>query len=212
MNIVLLGFPGAGKGTQAVKLENKYGFRHISTGDLIRAEISSGTSFGKQVSALIEQGNLVPDSLITDMLFNAIKEENKGVIFDGYPRTISQAEALEKYLKDHGRKLDYSVLIQLTEEEVLRRLTSRRICKGCGAIYNIYSKDYTGACTKCGGELYTRPDDEIHSAKHRLEVFKKETEPLLSYYGSKKNYVTVDGSKSEEEVFSSIIAALGLIK
>ena len=212
MNIVLLGFPGAGKGTQAVKLENKYGFRHISTGDLIRAEISSGTSFGKQVSALIEQGNLVPDSLITDMLFNAIKEEKNGVIFDGYPRTISQAEALEKYLAQHGQRIDATVLIQLTTEEVLRRLTSRRICKSCGAIYNIYSKDYTGKCTQCGGELYTRPDDEIHSAQHRLEVFSKETEPLLSYYSSKENYVTVDGSKSEEEVFSSIIAALGLIK
>lgn len=212
MNIVLLGFPGAGKGTQAVKLEEKYGFKHISTGDLIRAEILSGTPLGKQVSALIEQGNLVPDSLITDILINAIKEEKKGVIFDGYPRTISQAEALNKYLAQHGQQTDAIVLIQLTEEEVLRRLTSRRICKSCGAIYNIYSKDYTGVCTKCGGELYTRPDDEIHSAQHRLEVFKKETEPLLSYYGSKENYVTVDGSKTEEEVFSSITAALGLIK
>lgn len=212
MNIVLLGFPGAGKGTQAVKLEEKYGLRHISTGDLIRAEISSGTQFGKQVSAIIKQGNLVPDSLITDMLINAIKEEKKGVIFDGYPRTISQAEALDKYLTQHGRRIDAAVLIQLTQQEVLRRLTSRRICKSCGAIYNIYSKDYTGKCTKCGGELYTRPDDEIHSAEHRLEVFRKETEPLLGYYGSKENYITVDGSKSEEEVFSSIISALGLIK
>lgn len=212
MNIVLLGFPGAGKGTQAVKLEEKYCFKHVSTGDLIRAEISSGTPLGKQVSALIKQGNLVPDSLITDILINAIKEEKKGVIFDGYPRTISQAEALDKYLAQQGQQIDAVVLIKLSEEEVLRRLTSRRICKKCGAIYNIYSKDYTGVCTKCGGELYTRPDDEINSAKHRLEVFKKETEPLLSYYGSKENYVTVDGSKTAEEVFSSIIAALGLIK
>lgn len=212
MDIVLLGFPGAGKGTQAGRLEEKYGLKHISTGDLIRAEIASGTPLGKQVSAEIQKGNLVPDSLIINILVTAIKDEEKGVIFDGFPRTISQAEALDKYLAHHGRKVTDVVLIQLSQEEVLRRLTSRRICKNCGAIYNIYSKDYTGVCTKCGGELYTRPDDEIHSAQHRLEVFKKETEPLLNYYAGTTGYKTVDGSKTVEEVFSSIVNALGLIK
>jgi len=212
MNIVLLGFPGAGKGTQAVKLEEKYDFRHISTGDLIRSEIAKGTPLGKQVSAEIKKGNLVPDELIIGILENVIKNEKKGIIFDGFPRTVFQAETLDKYLAQHGSKIDSVIVLELSEEEVLRRLTSRRICKKCGAIYNIYAKDYTGVCVKCGGELYTRPDDTLQSARHRLEVFKKETEPLLSYYGKTQSCKKVDGSKTIEEVFSSVVKALGLIK
>lgn len=212
MDLVLLGFPGAGKGTQAEQLKEKYGFRHISTGDLIRAEIAAGTALGKEVETIIKQGNLASDDLIINILVNAIKDEKQSIVFDGFPRTMAQAEALDKYLAAHDRRVTDVVMIELSEEEVLKRLTSRRVCKKCGAIYNIYSPDYTGVCTKCGGELITRPDDSLESAKHRLEVFKKETEPLLGYYSKNPGISKVDGSKKVEEVFSAIVSALGLIK
>lgn len=212
MNIVLLGFPGAGKGTQAEKLVEKYNFRHISTGDLIRHEIALGTPLGKEVEAVIDSGNLASDELIINILVNAIKDEKRGVIFDGFPRTLAQAEALDRYLTLHGGKVDAAVLLNLSEEEVLKRLTSRRVCKECGAVYNIYAPDYTGRCTKCGGELYIRHDDDVHSARHRLEVFHKETQPLIEYYKKSGICKVVDGSKSIVSVFAEIVAVLGLSK
>lgn len=212
MNIILLGFPGAGKGTQAEKLVEKYNFRHISTGDLIRNEIALGTPLGKKVETTINSGNLVSDELILDMLINAIKDEKRSVIFDGFPRTLAQAEALDRYLAMHGSKVDSVVLIDLNGEEVLKRLTSRRVCKECGAVYNIYAPDYTGKCTKCGGGLYTRHDDDEHSAKHRLEVFDKETKPLIEYYTKSGLCKTVDGSKNKEGVFDEIVSVLNLSK
>ncbi len=212
MNLILLGYPGAGKGTQANLLTEKYGFHHISTGDLIRNEIAAKTPLGLEVEAEIQKGNLVSDSMILDILINTIKDLKGDIIFDGFPRTISQAEALDKYLALHNMKIDAVILLKLSEEEVLKRLTSRRICKKCGAIYNIHSPDYTGRCTKCGGELYTREDDTLQSAKHRLEVFHKETQPLLDYYKARPCFKEVDGSCSVEEVFASISRALGLIK
>lgn len=212
MNIVLLGFPGAGKGTQAEKLVEKYDFRHISTGDLIRHEIALGTPLGKEVEAVIDSGNLASDELIINILVNAIKDEKRGVIFDGFPRTLAQAEALDRYLARHDGRVDAAVLLNLSEEEVLKRLTSRRVCKECGAVYNIYAPDYTGKCTKCGGELYTRHDDDEHSARHRLEVFHKETQPLIDYYKKSGICKIVDGSKSIDLVFAEIVAVLGLSK
>lgn len=212
MNIILLGFPGAGKGTQAAKLVEKYNFRHISTGDLIRQEISSGTPLGKQVEATINGGNLISDELIFSILVNVIKDEKRSIIFDGFPRTLAQAEALDRYLQSHGGKVDAVVLLNLSGQEVLKRLTSRRVCKECGAVYNIYAPDYTGKCTKCGGSLYIRRDDDEHSAKHRLEVFDKETKPLIEYYTKSGLCKTVDGSKSKEEVFAEIVSVLNLSK
>jgi len=212
MNIILLGFPGAGKGTQAEKLVEKYNFKHISTGDLIRHEIASGTPLGKQVEATIDSGNLASDELILSILVKAVKDEKRSIIFDGFPRTLTQAETLDRYLLLHGGKVDGVVLINLSEKEVLKRLTSRRVCKECGAVYNIYAPDYTGKCLKCGGELYIRHDDDEHSARHRLEVFDKETKPLIEYYTKGGLCKTVDGSKSKQEVFDEIVSVLNLSK
>ena len=207
MNIILLGYPGAGKGTEAENLK-KQGYFHVSTGDLIRAEIKKESPLGKQVKEITSKGNLVPDVLVTEILLSAIKGKEQ-VLFDGFPRTLAQAETLTKYLKDAGQKVKV-ILLKATEEVVLKRLTSRRLCKECGHIENIYSPSYTGKCSKCGGELYTRPDDELASAKHRLDVFKKETEPLLEYYSKQDGYITVDASRSIEEVALTVKRALEL--
>ena len=205
MNIILLGYPGAGKGSEAENLK-KRGYFHVSTGDLIRAEIKKESPLGKQVKDLISKGNLVPDALITEILFSAIKGKEQ-VLFDGFPRTLAQAEILTKYLEDACQKVKV-ILLKTSEEIVLKRLTSRRLCKDCGHIENIYSPSYTGKCSKCGGELYTRSDDELSSAKHRLDVFKKETEPLLEYYSKEQGYITVDASRSAEEVSLTVKRAL----
>ena len=205
MNIILLGYPGAGKGSEAENLK-KRGYFHVSTGDLIRAEIKKESPLGKQVKDLISKGNLVPDALITEILFSAIKGKEQ-VLFDGFPRTLAQAEILTKYLEDACQKVKV-ILLKTSEEIVLKRLTSRRLCKDCGHIENIYSPSYTGKCSKCGGELYTRSDDELSSAKHRLDVFKKETEPLLEYYSKEQGYITVDASRSAEEVSITVKRAL----
>jgi adenylate kinase len=212
VNIILLGLPGAGKGTQAVRLKEEYGFRHISTGDLIRAEISSGSDFGKQLEDVIRTGNLVSDYLVINILMKAIESETKSIVFDGFPRTVPQAQSLDKYLAQKGKKIDSIVLIDLTEEEVLKRLTSRRVCKKCGAVYNIYSGDFKDQCVKDGGELIIRSDDTLESAKRRLEVFKKETEPLLSYYGKTIGLEKVDGSGTVDEVFAQTVKALKIEK
>lgn len=207
MNIILLGYPGAGKGTEAENLK-KEGYFHVSTGDLIRAEIKKESPLGKQVKEITSKGNLVPDALVTEILLSAIKGKDN-VLFDGFPRTLAQAQTLTKYLEDAGQKVKV-ILLKATEEVVLKRLTSRRLCKDCGHIENIYSPSYTGKCTKCGGELYTRADDTLESATHRLDVFKKETEPLLEYYSKQAGYITVDASRSIEEVALTVKRALEL--
>jgi len=212
MNIILLGFPGAGKGTQAVKLKEKYGFRHISTGDLVRREVAQGTPLGKKIETIIKQGGLVSDEDIVNLLINNIKDEKGGIIFDGFPRTIPQAEILDRYLAGAGRKIDYILLLSLSEEVVLKRLTSRRVCKACGTIYNIFSPGFKDICTKCSGQLITRPDDTLESAKHRLEVFKKETQPLIEYYKKSDGFKKIDGARGADEIFSDIEKILALKK
>ena len=210
MNIVLLGFPGAGKGTQAKMLKEQFGFMHISTGDLIRGEIARATPLGEKIKLLVKSGGLVADEDTFKLLAAAVESSKGNIIFDGFPRTIAQAETLDKYLAQQGKKVDIALLINLSEEEVLKRLTSRRVCGACGGIYNIYSGDYKGICTKCGGQLITRPDDTLESAKHRLEVFKKETQPLIEYYQkSSASFKKVDGGGSPQEVFCSVQDALG---
>jgi adenylate kinase len=212
MNIILLGFPGAGKGTQAVILKDEYGFRHISTGDLIRAEIASGSELGRKFAEIIKAGNLVSDELAIAILKKVTAEEAKSIVFDGFPRTVPQAQTLDEYLARRGEKTDKVILIELSEEEVLKRLTSRRVCKTCGALYSIFGADYTGKCNKCSGILYTRADDTLESAKHRLEVFKKETQPLLGYYADRVGISRVDGSKAVEGVAMEIARVLDLKK
>lgn len=207
MNIILLGYPGAGKGTEAEDLK-KQGYFHVSTGDLIRAEIKKESPLGKQVKEITSKGNLVPDALVTEILLSAIKGKDN-VLFDGFPRTLAQAQTLTKYLEDAGQRVKV-ILLKATEEVVLKRLTSRRLCKDCGHIENIYSPSYTGKCSKCGGELYTRADDTLESATHRLDVFKKETAPLLEYYSKQSGYITVDASRTIEEVALTVKRALEL--
>ena len=207
MNIILLGYPGAGKGTEAENLK-KQGYFHVSTGDLIRAEIKKESPLGKQVKEITSKGNLVPDALVTEILLSAIKGKDN-VLFDGFPRTLAQAQTLTKYLEDAGQRVKV-ILLKATEEVVLKRLTSRRLCKDCGHIENIYSPSYTGKCSKCGGELYTRADDTLESATHRLDVFKKETASLLEYYSKQSGYITVDASRTIEEVALTVKRALEL--
>jgi adenylate kinase len=210
MNIILLGFPGSGKGTQAELLKREYGFMHVSTGDLIRREIAAGTPLGRKIELLINRGNLASDEDTVNLLVNAIKDRDDDIVFDGFPRTTAQAKMLDRYLKQHGKKVDEVVLLSMREDVVLKRLTSRRVCAQCGSIYNIYSPEYKGICAKCGGRLVTRPDDTLESAKHRLEVFKKETQPLISYYQQSAGFKKVDGNGSPAEVFGAVLKALDL--
>ena len=211
MNIILLGYPGAGKGTQAEILVKEYAFEHISTGDMIRKEIALATPLGKEVESCIKQGNLVSDEQIIKLVEQVLKKGGQSYIFDGFPRTIPQAESLDTCLKALKQKIDYVISLELSKEEVLKRLTSRRLCSKCGAIHNIYAKDYTGKCS-CGGALITRSDDTLESAKHRLEVFEKQTLPLVDYYKSSLGFVKIDAGKDACEVNKEILRAIGLKK
>lgn len=212
MNIILLGYPGSGKGTQAEKLEGKYGFMHISTGDLIRQEIAAGTPLGKKIETAISLGNLASDEDTVKLLINAIKDKDDGIIFDGFPRTLAQAGVLDKYLEEHGKKIDVALLLSMREEVVFKRISSRRVCSKCGAIYNISMPGVEELCSKCGGRLVTRPDDTEQSVKHRFEIFKKETQPLVDYYIKTAVFKKVDGNGSPDEVFAQVEQALGLKK
>jgi adenylate kinase len=210
MNVILLGFPGAGKGTQAKALEEKYSFIHISTGDLIRREVALKSDLGKKLSEIIKSGSLVSDEIVTEILMKNLNGKTQNIVFDGFPRTLTQAKSLDNYLIEQEKKIDEVVLIELSEEEVLKRLTSRRVCKLCGAIYNIYSENFKDLCAKCGGQLIIRSDDTLESAKRRLDVFREETEPLLSYYDGTVGIKKIDGGKTIKEVSSSIAEVLKL--
>lgn len=211
MNIILLGYPGAGKGTQADILVKEYNFEHISTGDMIRKEIALATPLGKEVESCIKQGNLVSDELIIKLVEQVLKKGNSHRILDGFPRTIPQAQSLEVSLKALNQKIDYVLSLELSKEEVIKRLTSRRLCSKCGAIHNIYASDYTGKCS-CGGQLITRSDDTLESAKHRIEVFEKQTRPLVDFYESATGVKHIDAAKSAREVSLEILRAIGLKK
>ncbi len=209
MNVILIGYPGSGKGTQANLLAEEYGFNHISTGDLIRKEIADKTPLGLKLEDGISKGNLASDEDTMTLLKNAAKNLKGSLIFDGFPRTIPQAQALDAQLKGTDFKI---IVLNLPEEEVLKRLTSRRVCEVCGRAYNIYSPDFKDKCLADGGVLTTRPDDSLQSAKHRLEVFEKETAPLLAWYKQNTGYHEVNGNQSVQAVYADILKALGLKK
>ena len=211
MNIILLGYPGAGKGTQAEFLVKEQKFDHISTGDMIRKEIALATPLGKEVESCIKQGNLVSDELIIKLVEQVLKNGNTARILDGFPRTIPQAKSLEKSLKALNQKIDYVLFLELSKEEVLKRLTSRRLCSKCGAIHNIYAPSFTGKCS-CGGELITRSDDTLESATHRIEVFEEQTRPLVEFYNSSTGITRIDASKPAREVNNEILRAIKLKK
>ncbi|MBO5668050.1 MAG: adenylate kinase [Lentisphaeria bacterium] len=185
-NLIFLGGPGAGKGTVSNAMIAKYGVAHISTGDILRAEVAKGTPAGKEAGAIMKSGGLVPDAMVCGMVGERLKEPDcdKGFILDGFPRTIAQAETLAEILENMGKKIDAVIYLNVSDEIILQRLTARMNCRGCDAIYNkIFMKPAVeGICDKCGSELYQRADDSLETAKSRLAVFHKQTQPLIDYY------------------------------
>lgn len=212
MRLVLLGAPGAGKGTQAKMLVEKYGIPQISTGDLLRAAVAAGTSLGKEAKAYMDRGELVPDSVVLEMVKERISQDDckNGFILDGFPRNVTQAEALDKMLAEMNIPLDLVLNIDVPFDDLMKRLTGRRTCKSCGQMYNIYysPSKVEGKCDKCGGELFQRDDDKEETIRKRLEVYKAQTEPLIDYYSKKSILKSVTGTGGIDEIFSSICAIL----
>jgi adenylate kinase len=214
MRIVLLGAPGAGKGTQAKKLIDKYGIPQISTGDLLRAAVSAGTPLGKEAKSYMDKGELVPDSVVLGMVEERLKQDDckKGYILDGFPRNTAQAEALDKMLAALNMSLTAALSVDVPFEDLMKRLTGRRTCKSCGQMYNIYfgPPKNEGTCDKCSGELFQRDDDKEATIKKRLEVYTAQTEPLIGYYKNKGILKSVAGTGSIDEIFKKVCETLGL--
>lgn len=212
LNLILLGAPGAGKGTQAVTISKKLGLVHVATGDLFRKEQESGTELGKIAKSYMEKGQLVPDEITVKMLLSRISAPDctKGVILDGFPRTLEQAKALDKALAAQGNGIDKVLYIKVSNRELLRRLSGRWICRNCQAPYNIVemSPKIAGKCDRCGGELYQRADDTEDTARKRLDVYFSQTMPLIEYYTKTGKLVEVSGEQGIEAVGRDLIAAL----
>jgi adenylate kinase len=212
MNIVFLGPPGAGKGTQAKILIERYGIPQISTGDMLREHRAKGTELGKKAQEYMDRGQLVPDEIILGMVKERLSQPDcqKGFILDGFPRTVAQAEALDKLLSEMGKKLDFALALIVPDELLVERLTGRRTCKNCGMMYHIKYKPpkVEGKCDVCGGELYQRPDDNEETVRNRLKVYHEQTAPLIEYYKNKGILREIDGSKSIEEITQQIISIL----
>lgn len=208
MNIVLLGAPGAGKGTQAAKLVEEFATPHISTGDILRAAVKNQTELGKKAKGYMDAGDLVPDSLIIDLMDERLRESDceKGFILDGFPRTTAQAVALDDMLVRLERPLDAALLVDVDPEVIIKRLTERRCCKECGYIGT--AADAT--CPKCGGEMYQRDDDNETTVRNRLDVYAKSTSPLIDYYKGKGLLKSVDGDRPVDTVYVDVKAQLGL--
>lgn len=208
MNIVLLGAPGAGKGTQAAKLVEEFATPHISTGDILRAAVKNQTELGKKAKGYMDAGDLVPDSLIIDLMDERLREPDceKGFILDGFPRTTAQAVALDDMLARLERPLDAALLVDVDPEVIIKRLTERRCCKECGYIGT--AADAT--CPKCGGEMYQRDDDNETTVRNRLDVYAKSTSPLIDYYKGKGLLKSVDGDRPVDTVYADVKAQLGL--
>ena len=206
MNIVLLGGPGAGKGTQAAKLIEEYKTPHISTGDMLRAAVKAGTPLGQQAKKYMDAGELVPDDVIIGLVIDRLQEPDTdvGFILDGFPRTSAQAVALDAELGKLNRPLDAALLIDVDPEVIIKRLTSRRMCRECGYIGSVADE----ACPKCGGEMYQRDDDNETTVRNRLEVYATSTAPLIDYYRGSELLVTIDGDRDPEAVFEDIKKAL----
>ena len=202
MNIVLLGAPGAGKGTQAAKLVEDMGLCHISTGDILRAAVKDQTELGKKAKEYMDAGDLVPDELIIEMMKERIQQPDteKGVILDGFPRTTTQAVALDNMLHELNRPLDAALLIDVDPEVIVKRLSSRRVCRDCGYIGTAAD----AVCPQCGGEMYQRDDDNEATVRNRLDVYEKSTSPLIDYYRGCDLLVTIDGDRDPNEVYAEV--------
>ena len=212
MRIVLLGPPGAGKGTQAAIIIETYHVPHISTGDIFRKNFKEGTLLGLKAKKYMDQGYLVPDKLVVDLVNDRLTADDckTGFLLDGFPRTVFQAEALESELNKNDISLNAVVNINVDSDLLLKRLTGRRICKSCGATYHIYfnSPKVEGICDQCGGELYQRDDDKEDTVKKRLEVYEEQTQPLIDYYSIKGMLVNIDGEGEIDKVSQDIIYSL----
>ena len=212
MKIILLGAPGAGKGTQAGLISQKLNLAHIATGDLFRQAIEKGTELGRTAKSYMEKGQLVPDEVTVRMVLDRITADDckNGIVLDGFPRNLQQARALDQALEMQKNGIDAVIYIKVSEEELLKRLGGRWICRRCQTPYHeIYSPPkVAGICDKCGGELYQRPDDNINTIKKRLEVYFKETAPLIDYYKQKGKLIEVDGEGSMEEINERIVSVL----
>lgn len=214
MKLIMLGAPGAGKGTQAVRLSDALHIPHISTGDIFRENIREKTELGKQVTQYLDNGLLVPDELTVSLLLDRIHREDckDGFILDGFPRTIPQAEKLTEALEAEGQKVDAAVDVDVPDEVILDRMSGRRVCPSCGASYHIRNlrPKVEGICDRCHAELIQRPDDNAETVSKRLQVYHEQTEPLLQYYTKMGCLMTVDGTKPLDEVFHEILARLGV--
>jgi adenylate kinase len=214
MRIVLLGAPGAGKGTQAKKLVEKYALPQISTGDLLRAAVAAGTALGKEAKAFMDRGELVSDGVVLGMVQERLKQDDckKGYILDGFPRNTAQAEALDKMLAPMNMSLTGALSVDVPFEDLMKRLTGRRTCKACGQMYNVYfgPPKKEGVCDKCGGELFQRDDDKEATIKKRLDVYTAQTAPLFDYYKNKGILKSVAGTGSIDDIFGKVCSALGI--
>ncbi len=213
MRIVLLGAPGAGKGTQAKKLVEKYGIPQISTGDILRKAVADGTPLGKEAKSYMDKGELVPDSVVIGLVKESLTGDDckKGFILDGFPRNTAQAEVLDKVLDETNIPLQVALCVDVDMDILMKRLTGRRTCRQCGQMYNIYfsSPQKEGVCDKCGGELYQRDDDKEETIRRRLEVYEAQTAPLIEYYKNKGILKTVEGTGDIDEIFANICSILG---
>ena len=213
MKIIMLGAPGAGKGTQAKQIADKYTIPHISTGDIFRANIKNGTELGKKAKAYMDQGALVPDELTCDLVMDRIQQDDckNGFVLDGFPRTIPQAEALDAALTKIGEKMDYAIDVDVPDENIVNRMSGRRACLDCGATYHIVSlpPKTEGKCDHCGSDLVLREDDKPETVQKRLTVYHDQTQPLIDYYKNQGILKSVDGTQPMEAVFTAITDILG---
>jgi adenylate kinase len=213
MNLVLMGLPGAGKGTQAERIVEKYDIPHISTGDMFRAAMKEETELGLQAKSFIDKGELVPDEVTIGIVRERLGKNDcqKGFLLDGFPRTVAQADALERILTDLNKQIDYVINIEVNKDILMERLTGRRICKQCGSTYHLVFNPPAseGECDKCGGELYQRADDNEETVANRLEVNLKQTEPLLNFYNDKGYLRNINGEQDIDQVFVDVNQLLG---
>ncbi len=213
MKIIMLGAPGAGKGTQAKQIAGKYGIPHISTGDIFRANIKNGTELGKKAKTYMDQGALVPDELTCDLVMDRISQPDctKGFVLDGFPRTIPQAEALDRALKASGQAMDFAIDVDVPDENIVTRMGGRRACLNCGATYHIVFNPTKeeGKCDVCGNPTVLRDDDKPETVQKRLTVYHDQTQPLIDYYKAQGILKSVDGTQPMDQVFADITAILG---
>jgi adenylate kinase len=216
MDVILLGPPGAGKGTQALAIEQQLGLTHVSSGDLFRAAIKHGTPLGLQAQAYMNRGELVPDELVIRMVVERVSRPDcdSGALFDGFPRTAAQAIALDAALAEHRRQIDHVLFLDVPAGVLLRRMAGRQLCAGCGGIHNMYyfPARRPGVCDTCGGKLYQRDDDTVETARHRLEVYFAQTMPLIEHYRRHGKLLQLDGQRDIAQVTEAMLEALGALQ